>query len=131
MDTGLLMGNDSYPLRETQQAVDMVAVTVSESDIADRIGSQLFDFHNYLLGRIFGHLGVDDQDFLLTNEKAAVGAYPAFELIDVSLDILNGDGRGFLLQWLCLLRSLLLSRTRGNKTQEKETKNDIRKIALR
>jgi hypothetical protein len=25
----------------------------------------------------------------------------------------------------------LLSRTRGNKTQEKETKNDIRKIALR
>ena len=27
-----------------------------------------------------------------------VGAHPAFELIDVPLDILNGDGRGFLLQ---------------------------------
>jgi len=130
MGKGLLMGNDIYPLRKTHQTVDMVAVTVGENDIADGMRSQLLDFRNHLFGRIFGHLGVDGQDFLFTDEKAVVGAHPAFELIDVSLDILNGDGRDFLLQRLCLLRSLLLSRTRGNKTQEKKTENDIGKRAL-
>jgi len=122
--TGLLMGNDIYPLRETHQAVDMVGVAVGESDAADGIKSQLLDFRNHLPGCIFGHLGIDDQDFFSTDEKAGVGAHPAFELIDVSLDILNKDGRDFLLQRLCLLRTLMLGRNRGNKTQEKKTEND-------
>ena len=76
------MGNDVCPLRETHQAVDMVAVAVGENDVADGMRSQLLDFRNHLLGCIFGHLGVDGQDFLFTDEKAGVGAHPAFELID-------------------------------------------------
>jgi hypothetical protein len=113
----------------------MVAVAMGENNVADGLRSQLLDFNNHLLCRIFGHLSVDGQDFLFTDEKAGVGAHAAFELIDVSLDILNGDGRDFLLERLCLLRSLLLSRnwgnkTQENKTQENKTENDIGQKAL-
>ncbi len=91
MDTGLLMGNNICSSRETHQAVDMIAVAVGESNVADRIGSQLLDFRNHLLGCIFSNFGVDGQDLLFTDEKAGVGAHPAFKLINLSLDILNGD----------------------------------------
>ena len=39
----------------------MIAVAMGESDVVDRIGSQFLDFHNHLLGCLFGHFGVDGQ----------------------------------------------------------------------
>ena len=114
--SGIIVRNDVESRRKAHKAVHMISVAMSKDDFGDLIGCDLSDFRKHLFRSFFGHLSVDDDNLFVGDKETGIGPGPAFDLKDVSLDVLNGNWRRRLPLW----RSLLLRWSQNNEAARDE-----------
>ena len=94
----VLLGDDGYAIRESGEAVYVVAVAVSDNGRIDGLWGDFGDFGDHVLFRIDRGLGVHDNHAVGAHDEAVIRTGAALNPVHVVLDLRDFKGCGLLLR---------------------------------